>query len=129
MTCISICTHLPACSLGITVLSCTDISGSASVTHVRGKARFMYEYTYNMNFEIVPPNATSASAKTFKGKIKVLETNNDQDPADYDLMLEWGGKSPSGPDMGACRKGLLGGEMRACVRKNMQAFEEKFQEL
>jgi len=78
-----------------------------------------------MNFEMT----IATNRKTYKGKIQVLETNNDQDPDDYDLMLEWNGGSPSGPDSSACRKKLMGNEMRGCVRKNMKAFEEKFQEL
>ncbi len=122
-----------------------DIDGTGSVTHVRGKARFMYELSFSINFACkVPTTAAPASApastpapataalKTYRSKIKVIEAHNDQAPSDYDLSLEWdkgGGGAPSGPGGAACRKDLLGKAVREAVRAVMARFEADFHTL
>jgi hypothetical protein len=45
-------------------ISCAGaLSGSAQVTHVRGKARFFYEYKFELSFEI----SNKSLALNFKG--------------------------------------------------------------
>lgn len=73
--------------------------------------------------------AAAPEGKEFKGRIKVVETNNDQAPEDYDLELTWIGGSPTGPAFSSIRKMLLGVEMRSAIRGVMKKFEEDFKTL
>jgi len=143
-----------------------DIEGAASITHSRGKARFMYEMTFIAQFEITVPNvlpttttaaaaATAAAAgkggsvggssstwssnvsvvldtsntKLFKGKLKIVEINNDQSARDIDMEVTWSGGSPTGAAMGYTRKLLMGPEVRDSVRHAMSLFEEEYKRI
>ncbi len=117
-----------------------NIDGNASVTHVRGKARFMYELSFELKFKYIPQSATLSPVvggdnKEYKGKIKVIEATNDQPDDELDLSLEWvstsngGCGSPPGAATAIARKALLGKVMRQGIRSALNAFESAFKEL
>ncbi len=123
--------------IGITILNVDSVEGTASVTHSRGKARYMYDMSFTLHFKIeassdnkqVIAAASDAAAKIYKGKLKVIETNNDQSAEDLDFQLEWSGTSPSGPLMQLVRKAMMGSVIRKTVKNAMSVFESAFKSM
>lgn len=105
----------------VTITGCDveNIDGHANVTHSRGKARFLYEFSASLTFEIMH----------YKGTLKLVDLTNDQDSDDYDLMIEWKAPSPSGKDSTECRKKVLSNDIREALYSNMELFLQRFKEL
>lgn len=106
----------------ITGCDVENIDGHANVTHSRGKARFLYEFTCSLTFEVT-------SSKQYKGTLKLVDLTNDQDCDDYDMMIEWKAPSPSGKDSTECRKKVLSDGIREALYANMALFLERFKAL
>ena len=116
------------------------VDGSASVTHVRGRARYMYELSFEVEFEYVPPSPSNtvgsgaevADDKRYSGVIKVIEAHNDQPDDELDLELSWntssngGIGSPSGVLLKEARKSLFGTDIRKQIRRVLNDFESRF---
>ena len=101
----------------------SDINSSAQKTHVRGKARYMYEFSFDMDFTVI----NSASGAVFSGKLKVSDVINDQ-LDDIELDLSWSGDRPASQEMTMLRKLLLGKSIKDALKVRMAIFEESYKE-
>lgn len=112
--------------LGLVITACEDVTGTANVTHSRGKVRRFYEFSITLKFEVV------VDSTTYHGKINCLDLANDQDEDDYTVLHEWTGSSgrpaaASGGDK--IRRALEGSAFKKVLHEQMMLFEEKFREM
>jgi activator of HSP90 ATPase len=96
----------------------TKTEGSASITHSRGKARFLYEWTLTADFE-----ATGASSELWKGSAVFSDVINDQ-LDDIEIEVTWTGKMPAKADM-KIMKDLL----KKSIIVKMKMFEVEFRNI
>lgn len=98
-----------------------DVTGNASVTHSRGKVRYMYEFSIVMKFE------SKVDGGTHEGRVRCLDLTNDQDEDEFTIEVEWvGGGGPTRAFKDPIRKKLCGGEFREALKKHMGSFESAF---
>lgn len=108
----------------ITIKSFSNAAGNAQITHVRGKARFMYELSFNLSF-----TAVSASGNEYSGTVAVEDVINDQ-LDDIELGVTWT-VSPPGAELLTIRNALLkgganGGSLKRLIKERMVVFEADF---
>lgn len=110
---------------GIFAVSIKELSneqGSAQIAHVRGKARFIYELSFDLKFSV------SLADKKYTGKVSVADVINDQ-LDDIELSVTWD-KSPPGAELAAVRTAVIGGTaLRKLIRAKMATFEQDFRQL
>ena len=114
----------PLGDVNSTIISCEidDAAGNASVTHSRGKVRYMYEFTIDFKYEC------EVDGTTYSGNLKCLDLTNDQDEDDYEIQQEWNGARPLAKPWGdKIRKALVGSAFKEALKKQMTVFEEAFQ--
>lgn len=102
----------------------TNAQGSAQIAHVRGKARFIYELSFDLSFSV----ADEKSDKKYKGKVSVSDVINDQ-LDDIELSVSWTDKSPPGAELATIRNTVIGTALRKLVRAKMAKFEEDFRQI
>lgn len=107
----------------VTLESISDINSSAQKTHVRGKARYMYEFSFDLDFTVI----NSDSGAVFNGKLKVSDVINDQ-LDDMELDISWTGDRPASQEMTLLRKLLLGKLIKDALKVRMAIFEERYKE-
>jgi len=106
-------------------VKCDEVKGNASVTHSRGKPRYLYEYSFELDIEVVNLHSSS---KSFSGvKIKVIDAINDQ-LDDMELELQWGDKRPDSAGMTEV-KATMKGDVRSYILKQLQYFETEFRKI
>jgi activator of HSP90 ATPase len=94
------------------------IEGNSSVTHIRGRARFLYEWNFDLDFEI------SGMLGPFKGSVAVADAINDQ-LDDIELDIKWtSSPRPTVVDSRSLQKSL-----KDEVIQRMKAFELQFQNI
>jgi hypothetical protein len=93
------------------------IEGNSSVTHVRGRARFLYEWSFSLDFEI------SGLTGKFKGTAKVADVINDQ-LDDIEMELTWNAPKPALLDGRSLQNSL-----KEEIVKRMKLFEEEYQNM
>jgi hypothetical protein len=103
-----------AASTGISVKKIEKVEGHASITHVRGRARYMYEWSFSLDFE---------SSTGVSGSVAVSDVINDQ-LNDVEMDVKWKGPAPA-RDVAKVIKDKLKAEI---VRRS-QIFEESFRQL
>ena len=111
---------------GLVITACEDVTGTANVTHSRGKVRRFYEFNVTLKFEVV------VDGNTYHGKINCLDLANDQDEDDYSVLHEWTGSTgrPSAALGGdKIRKALEGMAFKEALHRQMMLFEEKYKEM
>ena len=111
---------------GLVITACDDVIGNASVTHSRGKVRYMYEFNVTLKFEAAIGNTT------YKGKINCVDLSNDQDEDDYSILHEWTGSTgrPSNVAGGdKIRKAIEGMAFKNALHDLMQQFEKRFRDM
>jgi activator of HSP90 ATPase len=106
----------------VTIKDLSNAQGSAQIAHVRGKARFIYELSFDLKFSVV------AGDKKYKGKVSVADVINDQ-LDDIELSVTWD-KSPPGAELAAVRNAVISGTaLRKMIRAKMATFEQDFRQL
>lgn len=108
--------RLTAAGYNVTIKSLTKVEGNAQITHSRGKARFMYEWTLTVDFEAV-------SSETFKGSAVCSDVINDQ-LDDIEIELTWSGKKPAHSDTKIVRDVI-----KMLVVNKMKEFEEAYRNI
>ena len=104
----------------VTLSSCSGIDGHANITHVRGKARFMYEFSFDLKFSIKVPGGAE-----YTGTAKIVDVINDQ-LDDIDVSLSWT-VSPPGAILIPLRNTITSGTaMKTYIKQKMAKFEEDF---
>ena len=109
----------------VNIDSLENISGSANITHVRGKPRYFYDWSFDL---IVDISSTDAS-KTYTCKLTAEDVVNDQ-LDDIELTINWTGVRPPNDQL-AVVKDLLTGKktMKHTLKTKMQLFEAELQKL
>lgn len=108
----------------VQIKGCTNAQGSAQIAHVRGKARFIYELSIDLNFSV----SDDKSANKYKGKVSVADIINDQ-LDDIELTVSWTDKSPPGAELATIRNTVIGAALRRFIRAKMAKFEEDFRQI
>lgn len=108
----------------ISVDSIKEVSGNAQITHVRGKARYLYDFSCNIKF--VLSKAGSPDAESAKATVKMSEIINDSDWDDYAFSVEFK-KTPA--DSQLIKKALSGPDAKKWLKKLCVEFEAKYKEL
>lgn len=102
----------------------SNAQGTAQIAHVRGKARFIYELSFDLKFSV-----TDGTDSKYKGKISVSDVINDQ-LDDIEFALTWDGKSPPGSELSTVKNSVLGGSaLRKLIRSKMVTFEDDFRKI
>ena len=104
------------------------------MTHVRGKARFMYELSFQLKFTFTSTSTGNDNNNDIKynGVLKFIEVCNDCDDNDIDIIIEWKkGTPPKGKILTTLRKYLLSDDsiLRTCIRHVLTDFENDFNQL
>jgi hypothetical protein len=102
-----------------------NIKGHASIAHVRGKARYIYEYSVDFGFDVKQYDLTTSSKITYSGKLAVDDICNDMDYDDINLILTWT-KSPPSAVLSKIRSVVLGKDMKKKIKEKMNIFEAEF---
>jgi hypothetical protein len=109
----------------VTINKLENGEGSAQIAHVRGKARFIYELSFDLSFTV----EDEKSGTSYMGKVNVSDVINDQ-LDDIDLAITWTGKcSPPGAEVATVRNTVLGKAMKSLIINKMKQFEEDFRQL
>lgn len=110
----------------ITLKKGENLSGSAQKAHVRGKARFIYEFSFDLPFKI----KGNEDSNIYKGKLCISDAINDQ-LDDIDIELKWtAGKAPPNSTMKAYKDALFKGkELKKAIISKLKAFEDEFSKL
>lgn len=97
-------------------------TGNAQVTHVRGTARYMYEFAFDLKVTV-----TSESGAKYKGKVAVCDVINDQ-LDDMEFALSWTtGKAPPNAELSAVRDTILKGKaLKTAIKTKINEFEAAF---
>lgn len=99
---------------GITLEKVEKVEGSASITHVRGRARYMYEWSFALEFE-----ANGGS----KGSCDVSDVINDQ-LDDIELEVKWKAPAPAKENVKALKESL-----KKEIIRRVKLFEESYRSL
>lgn len=112
-------------SLSIDTLE--NISGNANITHVRGKPRFFYDWTFDL---IVDVSMISAdTSKSYSCKLSVDDVVNDQ-LDDIELAINWTGVRPPNDQLAIIKELLTGKKtMKHTLKLKLQQFETELQKL
>lgn len=102
----------------------SNTQGNAQIAHVRGKARFIYELSFDLKFSV----SDEKSDNKYKGKISVADVINDQ-LDDIELAVTWTDKSPPGSELATVRNTIVGTALRRLIRSKMAKFEEDFRQI
>lgn len=109
----------------VTVKELSNAQGSAQIAHVRGKARFIYELSFDLKFAV----KDEKSDKSYKGKVSVSDVINDQ-LDDIELAVTWTGTSPPGAELAAIRNSVIGGNaLRKLILAKVATFEHEFRQI
>lgn len=101
----------------------SNLQGTAQIAHVRGKARFIYELSFDLKFDV------SAGDKKYKGKVSVTDVINDQ-LDDIEFSLSWTKESPPNAEVAAVRSSVIGGSaLKKLIKERVAKFEEEFRKL
>lgn len=114
----------------IKVRKVSDIQGHAQIAHVRGKARYIYEFSLDLSFTI---SSTDANKKDkYKATVSVTDIINDL-LDDIDIVsLRWGDSksAPTGAELAACRSAILNpSTVKAYIIGRVNNFEQEFRKL
>ena len=101
------------------------VQGSASITHVRGKKRFFYDFTLSLSFSLIH----APSSSSYAGKITCEDVVNDQ-LDDMEMSFTWTGTKRPPNDQHAIVKGLLVGKrMKTLLTTKIMTFQEQYQKM
>lgn len=111
----------------VTLKPVKDFNGNSQVTHIRGKARFIYEFAFDVSFTVT---SEANAATKFKGKLNIADLINDQ-LDDMEVALTWTtGSAPTGAELIAVRNTILNGKgLKNAVKEKFKEFEVEFSKL
>lgn len=106
----------------VAFLEASGVVGHANITHVRGKARYLYDLSFDLQFEIEDSANTSCT-----GKLSAADVSSDM-LDDLELSVTWTTEPPSG-SKSKLANFLLGKKIREMIKAKMQNFDEAFKAL
>jgi hypothetical protein len=98
----------------VNVAKIEKVEGNSSITHVRGRARYMYEWSFSLDVEI------KGVMGAFKGTATVSDVINDQ-LDDLEIEMKWTGTRPTVIDGKSLQKTL-----KEEIIERMKVYEEEF---
>jgi hypothetical protein len=98
----------------VNVTKIEKVEGNSSITHVRGRARYMYEWSFSLDVEV------KGVMGTFKGTSVVSDVINDQ-LDDLEIEMKWTGTRPTVIDGKSLQKTL-----KEEIIERMKVYEEEF---
>ena len=98
-------------------ITSSEVSGTATIAHVRGKARYIYDFNIKLTFEI------SKDSNTYKGSFQIDDLSPD-DLDDINIQINWT-KEPSSSDFSTI-KTFINKEFKAEFKKKVHLFEKEF---
>lgn len=106
--------------------SFTEVKGDAQITHIRGKARFMYEMSFSCSFSL----HDSGSNKKYEGKFSAADVINDQ-LDDMEITIDsWTvGQTPANADIKAIKTFLTGKTIKKYLKDVIELFNEKYKDI
>lgn len=109
---------LDASTDDVTITSVSKLDGTANITHIRGRARFMFEWTLTCDW------TTMIDGKPYNGSAEVIEATNDQLE---DLLDEMTVNVKSKTPTSSVKSQVVDKVKRAIVVR-LQTFEREFRE-
>ena len=107
-------------AVSVSINTISNLKGSSQITHIRGKARFFYEFSFELSFTI------NDGSKTYSGKLKIFDIVNDQ-LDDIELEIEWSDTiRPATNVISRVRQHLLSEAMKNALKQKFLIFEEEF---
>jgi hypothetical protein len=98
----------------VTVQKIEKVEGNANIAQVRGRARYMYEWSFKLKLTVLG----------FKCNVEVNEACNDQ-LDDLDLAITWSKSSPPDKDRAKQLKQVI----TSFIKLGMEKFEEEFRSI
>ena len=99
------------------------LDGHANVTHSRGKARFIYEYSFNLKIKV------TRKEKTWEGTVSIADVINDQ-LDDLELEFSWDEPKPSGSEFSELKSALISSKLvKKEIQGKLRVFDEEFKRL
>ncbi len=99
----------------IEIVSVSDVSGSANITHSRGKVRYLYEFTVELSVLVFAASGAGAGGDDdgpFKATFKVEDCINDQ-LDDIVVSIAWPGMSGAHTPRAGINKSMVPSPYRA----------------
>lgn len=102
----------------------SNVQGHAQITRSRGKPRFMYELSFDLDFTV---SGGSLGDKQHTGTVSISDVINDQ-LDDIESEVKWKGASPAGSVLVKVRNAVNGSSsgLKAFVKQQMALFEADF---
>ena len=91
------------------------IEGHSSITHVRGRARFLYEWNFSLDFEV------TGLMGSFSGSATISDVINDQ-LSDIEIEIKWKNPKPTILDGRSLQSAL-----KEEIMDRMKQFETEYQ--
>ena len=114
----------------IKVRKVSGIQGHAQIAHVRGKARYIYEFSLDLSFKIASTDANKKDG--YKATVSVTDIINDL-LDDIDIAsLRWDDSksAPTGAELTAARSAILNpSTIKAYIIGKINYFEQEFRKL
>eukprot|EP01039_Chlorochromonas_danica_P005857 gene5857-6450_t len=101
----------------VSLTALTKTEGHAQITHSRGKARFMYEWTLTVDFEAL------SGGNTYKGSVVFSDVINDL-LDDIETEVSWTGKKPVHAETK-----IVQDLLKRLIISKMRTFEEEYRKI
>lgn len=113
-------------SYTLTFSSWTDVIGDAQITHIRGKARFLFEMSFTGNFSL----KNHSIDKIYEGKLAIVDVINDQlDDMELSITSWSPGKSPPTADLKEIKSFLTGSNVKKALKAAVDIFSTQYTEI
>jgi hypothetical protein len=99
-------------------ITSSEVSGTATIAHVRGKARYIYDFNVKLNFEISKDESNS-----YKGSFQIDDLSPD-DLDDINIQINWT-KEPSSSNFSTI-KTFINKDFKIEFKKKVIEFEKEF---
>lgn len=115
----------------------TKIEGHAQIAHVRGKARYIYEFSFDIACTINKQSSTSPSSvssddkQKYKANISIHDIINDQ-LDDLEISINWSDQkyTPPNSEITAVRNTILNNKtLKTFIISKMKSFENLFRNI
>lgn len=108
----------------VEIVKVDEVKGNASVTHSRGKPRYLYEFSFDLHLTVSEINSSTSYSGV---KVKVIDAINDQ----LDVMeteLQWGSSRPNSVGANELKK-CCDQSIRDYIVKQLKEFENEFRKI
>mmetsp|Transcript_5476 Transcript_5476/g.8267 ORF Transcript_5476/g.8267 Transcript_5476/m.8267 type:complete len:236 (-) Transcript_5476:130-837(-) len=107
----------------VSITAIESVDGHAHVAVVRGRPRYIWDFSFKLKFEASPLD----SGSPYKGTLVCHELGYDSKD-DFEMEIEWKDRRPEGKESAEIRKLLLQNEVHEAIKARAEAFEEEFRQ-